>query len=200
MKEKRYSVYIHCNKVNGKVYIGMTSLLPSQRFGCNGQQYSQNSDFYSDIQKYGWDSGFTHEILFTNLTGQEACKKERELIAAYRSTDKRFGYNVCAGGERVHRGYKLNIDDAERERRRQNVKDPAVREKNSQKKLGDTNPMYGKYYGAHHRAIPVRCIETGLVYSCAKEAGDAVGVGNTHITAVCRGKRQRSGGYRWEYA
>ena len=47
--------------------------------GENGNNYKSSPYFYSAIQKYGWNS-FDHDILFTNLTREEACLKEQELI------------------------------------------------------------------------------------------------------------------------
>ena len=74
-----YTVYQHKNKINGKVYIGITMQEPEKRWGVNGRNYKSSPHFYSAIQKYGWDN-FEHNILFTNLTKEEACLKEIEFI------------------------------------------------------------------------------------------------------------------------
>lgn len=199
MDSRLFFVYMHKNKINGKVYIGMTSLLPTTRFGNNGKQYSRNVPFTEDILKYGWDDGFYHEILYSGLTEKEACETEQRPIQEYDSTNPEFGYNQSVGCEKAHYGYKLNLSDDERNRRRENVQKDSVWKLNKQKKIGFNNPMYGKYYGLHHAAKPVMCIETGEVFSCAKEAGDKVGVGNSHITAVYRGHRKTSAGFHWKY-
>jgi hypothetical protein len=52
----------------------------------------------------------------------------------------------------------------------------------------------------HFFARPVRCIETGVVYSTITEAAKVVGIGSGKITMVCKGKRRTAGGFRWEYA
>lgn len=78
-EEKKYTVYIHRNKLNNKCYIGITSKSPRVRWG-NGSRYcgkSKNGEykqpkFAHAIQKYGWDN-FEHNILFTNLTKEKAC-------------------------------------------------------------------------------------------------------------------------------
>ena len=61
-----YTIYMHKNKINGKVYIGITSQIPTQRWGVNGKNYRSSPHFYSAIQKYGWDN-FEHNILLESL-------------------------------------------------------------------------------------------------------------------------------------
>lgn len=97
MKTKNiYCVYCHTNLINNKKYIGITSQLPNHRWGKDGNGY-KGQKFYNAIQKYGWDN-FEHEILFDNLTKEEAENLEIELIAKFNARDDRFGYNVAVGG------------------------------------------------------------------------------------------------------
>ena len=67
-----YIVYQHKNKINGKVYIGITMKKKKKRWGSNGCNYKSSPHFYAAIKKYGWDN-FEHNILFTNLTKEQAC-------------------------------------------------------------------------------------------------------------------------------
>ena len=97
MKENNYTVYMHKNKINNKVYIGITSQKPEHRFGNNGINYKKSLRFYNAIKKYKWES-FEHVILFNNLTKQEAEQKEIELIAYYKSNNDKYGYNIANGG------------------------------------------------------------------------------------------------------
>lgn len=94
-----YCVYIHINKINGKVYIGQTKNgeNPEIRWGVNGVHYKANEHFYSAIQKYGWDN-FTHEIIASNLTQDEANHFEELLIREFDSTNPKSGYNIALGG------------------------------------------------------------------------------------------------------
>lgn len=94
---KEYCVYVHTNKANGKKYVGITRQKPKDRWR-GGSAYKYNEYFYKAIKKYGWD-GFTHEVLITGLTQEEACRCEVALIAQYDSANKRNGYNVSYGGE-----------------------------------------------------------------------------------------------------
>lgn len=91
----KYSVYMHTSP-NGKKYIGITSIKPHRRWA-NGSGYRPNEHFTSAILKYGWVN-FKHEILFTGLTKEEAEQKEIELIAKFKSDDRKFGYNIESGG------------------------------------------------------------------------------------------------------
>lgn len=95
-EERKWCVYCHTNKVNGKKYIGITSTTPNKRWGKNGNKY-KGQMFYCSIEKYGWSS-FTHEILYSNLTENEASVKEKSLIKKYKTKNPIFGYNVADGG------------------------------------------------------------------------------------------------------
>ena len=86
-----YTVYQHKNKINGKVYIGITSQKLEQRWGSQGCNYKSSPHFYSAIQKYGWDN-FEHNILFADLTKEQACLKEQELIKEYNSMNRESVY------------------------------------------------------------------------------------------------------------
>jgi len=98
----KYKVYKHTNKINGKVYIGITHYTnPNERWknGLGYRPYTKNavSHLHYAIEKYGWDN-FEHEILYSGLSYEEACNKELELISEYKSTDRKYGYNKHPGG------------------------------------------------------------------------------------------------------
>ena len=95
-KQNEYSVYIHTNKVNGKKYIGITKQKPQRRWQ-NGYGY-ENTYFGNAIKKYGWD-GFTHEVIITGLSKENACQMEIALIALHKTNNRLYGYNVSEGGE-----------------------------------------------------------------------------------------------------
>lgn len=86
-----YRLYKHQNLKNGKIYIGVTAKNPIIRWN-EGDGYKTNVGFYSDIKKYGWDKGFSHEIILDGLSRNEAIIKECEYILKYDSVH--FGYNV----------------------------------------------------------------------------------------------------------
>lgn len=92
-----YCIYKHINLINGKIYIGQTCQKPEYRWN-HGNGYKGSPRFYSAIQKYGWKN-FKHEILFSNLTLEEANEIEDSLIKEYKSNSLEYGYNLDNGGK-----------------------------------------------------------------------------------------------------
>lgn len=99
MEEKKFSVYMHINRINNKRYVGITSQSPKKRWGKNGIGYNKQPYFWRAIQKYGWEN-FEHIVITDNLQPNEAYLKEQELISQYQLTDVNFGYNQSIGGEK----------------------------------------------------------------------------------------------------
>ncbi len=106
-KSESWSVYKHTFP-NGKVYIGITGKKPEQRWA-KGKGYGKNTYIRSAIEKYGWEN-VEHEILFDDLTEEEAKVKEIELIKQYDSNFPDHGYNLTCGGE----GYVLTPEQRRR--------------------------------------------------------------------------------------
>lgn len=93
-----YKIYVHVNKVNGKIYIGQTkSENLNRRWNTDGSGYKTNTHFWNAIQKYGWDN-FNHVVLIEDLSLEEANLIEEELIKKYDSTNPKKGYNLRFGG------------------------------------------------------------------------------------------------------
>lgn len=84
-------VYKH-TAPNGKVYIGCTSTSLERR-----KKSGYGGPFGKAIQEFGWKN-IKSEILFKDLTKEEAYAKETETIEAYNSTNPDFGYNISTGG------------------------------------------------------------------------------------------------------
>ena len=93
LKNKKFYVYRH-TVPNGKVYIGITSNSPHRRWR-NGFGYSKTPYFYNAILKYGWDN-IKHEILYENLSLDEAAEIEKTLIKKYK--EEGISYNLADGG------------------------------------------------------------------------------------------------------
>lgn len=128
---KEYCVYVHTNKANGKKYVGITSMIPERRWA-GGRGYRNNCLFSRAIQKYGWN-GFSHEIVESGLTRQEAYQKEIELIESMQLTDPKHGYNLDKGGNgsnRITEESRKKISDSVKRYMKEH---PEVKAKCSQK-------------------------------------------------------------------
>lgn len=121
MEERNYKLYVHISPSN-KRYYGITCQKNVQdRWGNNGYKYKEQH-FYNAIKKYGWDN-FKHEIIFSNLTKEEACLLEQCYIALYDTMNPKHGYNMTSGGEHyiaseearrknseAHKGVNLSVE------------------------------------------------------------------------------------------
>ena len=96
-----YCIYMHKNKINGKIYVGMTKDIEA-RWSNKGIYYKPQKNknerpFWNAICKYSWDN-FEHIVIEENLSREEACEKEIYYISKYKSTERGIGYNVAIGG------------------------------------------------------------------------------------------------------
>lgn len=87
-----YVLYKHTSP-SGKAYVGITSNYYKR---CSMHRTSKKCPaFHAAIEKYGWEN-FTHEILFTDLTLEEANELETRTILEH-NTMFPHGYNLTTG-------------------------------------------------------------------------------------------------------
>ena len=209
-----YTVYKHTSP-SGKVYIGITSKDVKERWGY-GQGYRNNEHFWRAIQKYEWKN-FEHTILYENLTKSQACEKEKELIAFYKSTNSEYGYNHSVGGEsgsngikhspetiekirKSNTGQKRSIETRERIRKaKTGVKysEEASRKKSialkGRKFSDETKEKIGRSNGK-----TVVCIETGQTFYSAIQAAAHFGLSKSAVWYAIK-KGQTCKGFHWKY-
>jgi group I intron endonuclease len=94
-------LYKITNLLNNKVYIGQ-SYSEIERWRQHKYAARSKPRQYIDcaIKKYG-EEHFTYEVIAMSLTQENCHLTEIELIKQYNSRDRRFGYNVSAGGDEV---------------------------------------------------------------------------------------------------
>ena len=157
-----YTIYIHKNKINGKVYIGQTCQKPEKRWD-NGRGYKDCSRFWNAIQKYGWEN-FEHIILYTNLSSQSANLLEETLIKQYNSTNESFGYNIKAGGNNKHQSEETKKKIGEANKIALKGKKWSEQQKKMMSEMfsGEGNPFYGK----HHREETKKLISQNRKGKC----------------------------------
>ena len=95
MSDNIYIIYKHTSP-SGKSYIGQTKNLAT-RNSAHRSLSSGSTAFVNAIRKYGW-CNIIHEILYENLTLEEAKSLERQCICNYNTLSPN-GYNIMTGGE-----------------------------------------------------------------------------------------------------
>lgn len=213
--KNNYLVYVHTNKINGKVYVGKTNSIKT-RWSKKGNQYKPRSEnknlpFWNAIVKYGWDN-FSHEILVENLTSEEAIEEEIKYIKLYRATESEYGYNVSAGGNgglvyKVHPKGMLGKKHSDEKKQTQSE---LMKKLNEEGKCGavwkDGHPkgMLGKTHseeykqrlreenvrGKHPSAKKVKAtLPNGDVvfFDCAKDARDYFEIGGVFYKVIKSG-------------
>ena len=216
---KEYIVYKHTNLLNNKIYICITSQKPYyNRWRKDGIGYRECPFFYKAIQKYGWEN-FKHEILFTNLSKNEAEQKEIELIKQYKSNNPKFGYNISNGGNAIGKmSEETKIKISNSLKGRKFTKEH--KDKISQAEIGEKNHMFGKkksketieklrLWNIEHpnsgqfksKKIAQYNLENNLikVWNTMGEIKRELGISHCMISDCCRGKQKTSGGYIWKY-
>jgi group I intron endonuclease len=100
---KECVVYKHTNLINGKAYIGWTSLTIDERWNwhCRSANSGSISIFHKAIKKYGVNV-WKHEILETFYTEDDAKNAEIKCITEHQTFCYEYpnkGYNMTQGGE-----------------------------------------------------------------------------------------------------
>lgn len=194
---KEYTVYKHTTP-NGKVYIGITCRKPECRWN-NGKGYTHCRLFYNAIKKYGWEN-IQHSILLSGLSKEDAEQKEIELIEAYKSNDREYGYNLMSGGQtNGHHSLetKLKLSKAHSGSRNWNYGRKHTPEEC--KRISD-NRVY-KRGSEHPSAKPI--LQLTLDGELVKRWGSISEASRyycgTSIKDVLSGKYKQHRGYRWIY-
>ena len=218
-----FCVYRHVNLINQKIYIGITKRIPEVRWGKDGKNYKNSPVFYNAIKKYGWDN-FSHEVLFTNLTKEEACQKEIELIKEYKTQEIEHGYNVLSGGNHFSMPDSVKKHLSKMLMGNQNGKGKICSEEKKQKislaqkgktlseehkrnisksKIGKTHKPISqearKKIADKHVKKKVLCVTNNTVYESIQECARQLNLDATNICAVCKGKHKMHKGYIFKY-
>lgn len=224
---ENYIVYRHVNKINNKQYIGITKNGLERRSGINGKGYGTKSYFACAIKHFGWDS-FTHEILYSGLSKEEACQKEIELIAKFRTNEHDFGYNSTSGGEmftmtanarknmsKSAMGNKnglgkpcskekaKKISDAQKGRKftEEHKKKLSLAKQGSTHKSLDAIGRQHISNSTYHNSIkkPVYCIENNTVYESVQQCARELNLCATNLVKCLKGKIKSTKGLHFIY-
>lgn len=216
-----YCVYRHTSP-NGKVYIGITSKNPKERWA-NGHGYVHNPYFYRAIKKYGWEN-IKHEVLYEGLTEGQANIIEQMMISAHKSTNTKKGYNISLGGGvmtgRKHSdSAKIKMSEKAKGRKvwceglrlsdehRQHLSDSHKGIKQSEQ-TKEKRAKKLKGHRVNKRALEKSVIKMSLsgeyikTYESLTQAAEDIGKHQgavSHISECCRGRRRQYLGFTWKY-
>jgi group I intron endonuclease len=101
-------IYKWTNKVNGKIYIGQTTMTMSQRISCykrdvknlRENKFTAKHPIVFALKKYGFEN-FVCEVIDTATSSDELNAKEKYWIKKLGSRDSDIGYNLLPGGDRM---------------------------------------------------------------------------------------------------
>lgn len=201
-----YCVYCHRNKVNNKVYIGITNNIRNRWRNGKGYADGHNPLFSKAIAKYGWD-GFEHIILHSGISLEEAKELEQKYIAEYKSNVYRYnnpsyGYNLTDGGEGFA-GVDRSGDKNSFYGRHHSEETKKIL---SDIRIGYKNPFYGRKLSDEeiHRLVDTKkreviCVTTGEIFESASDAGRHFGISQSAISQCCNGKNNRVHGMVFRY-
>lgn len=202
-------IYKITNNVNGKIYIGQTIRTLEERF--TEHKRNKKSLISKAFKKYGIEN-FTIEQIDTAESIDELNELEFKYIREYDCITPN-GYNQCEGGGNTF-GY--HHSDESKQKMSQNKKG---------KYAGEENHFYGKHHTEEARRKmsesrkgriiddewkqhlseastvkrQVQNLDTGEIFNSIREAAEYYDLKDTHISRVCKGKRNRTGGFRWGY-
>lgn len=198
-------IYKFTNMINGKVYIGQTIRPLKERV--DEHIRNKKSLVSKAIKKYGFIN-FKITTIDKAYTIEELNRKEDDLVKLYNCISPR-GYNLCNGG-----GNTFGYNHTEETKAK-------FRECKRGLNCGNTNPFYGKTHSEEQCAKwskqrkgrveseewkkkisiggfkKVINLDTLEIFISVKAAADKYNLKDTHISRVCKGKRKKTGGYRW---
>ena len=189
---KKWTIYCHVNKINGKRYIGQTNQELSLRWrngeGYRPKQGNNETKFWKAIKKYGWDN-FQHIILEENIISLEkANEREKYWISLYQTfnNDKK-GYNMTPGGD------SHILDDKSKEKLKQTLINTY---KQHPEKI-----IYQQEKQAEINGKPVYCFELNKTYISISQAARENNIDLAAISRCLLRKNQvTTNGLHWKYS
>ena len=117
---------------------------------------------------------------YEKLCRKVLCVETGEVFPSIKAAAEHYGLNlpnisgVLTGKKKTYGGFHWEYVDGQ---------PPQARSEEFRNKIGK----------------PVRCIDTGIIYSSISAAAEAFGVTNSAIRNVLSGRNEKSCGYHWEF-
>lgn len=204
-------VYKVTNKINGKVYIGITTKTLEHRKKIHIRDSKRmDTYFYRAIRKYG-EENFEWEVIDTAETKEELSELEKYYIKLYDSFDnKDKGYNTTSGGyesweiteeERINRSERVKGENNPMYGRESPMKGKKFTEEHKAKISNSLKNSYRPHVikGNNPSAKKVINLDTGEIFDTLTDASDKYGISRQMIGKVCNGYNKMAKGYRWAF-
>lgn len=148
-----YEVYKISNRINNKVYIGITSIGIKERWyahiSCSRHTDNYNNPMYKDMIEFGVENFFI-ELLESNISKDDRDEREMFYIQKFNSKYPN-GYNMTDGGFNnsgviwsSERGRKISLSQKGK------LKSSEHRKHLSESRLGKFKGKENAFYGKHH--------------------------------------------------
>lgn len=217
--DRKFVVYCHTNKTNGKSYVGWTSKTIEERWHGHVVSARRGSKYYFHraILKYGIDD-WDHKILEVVDTSEEAKISEIKWIRSLKSRIDESGYNGTSGGDgtcnppadvRDRLSKALTGIKRSKETREKMSASALARSKEHNEKVRESFLKWAHAHPEHYEKVisvkrkPVfQMTQDGQViekFSSVCEAAKKLGFVPGCISAVARGERQHHKGFVWRY-
>ena len=153
--------------------------------------------YNSTNPEYGYNLSSGGEAGGKHFHTEESKSKIREsVIKAWSDPKLRLKQSLRLKGIPKSEEMKKKLGDA----RRGEVRSEEQKAKISASlKKYFSDPENRKKDSDSHVKYPVRCIETGKIYSSSHDAHRDTGLPQGNIYACCKGKRRSVGGFHWEF-
>ncbi|AUS05117.1 NUMOD1 domain-containing DNA-binding protein [Pseudotamlana carrageenivorans] len=204
-------------EISGEMYVGATTDSVQQRKldHNNRAMRGENHPFAQAIATYGANA-FTWNQTDTASSIDELAKKEVETIKKLKENHKLYNADRGGGFKKTIYQYSKNdgsliasYDSLEEAAKSVNASNTSI----SNACLGYNKSclgyfwsynLYNTYKGEDRRLKKVQqfAIPSGLLlntFNSVAEASRQTGVSKTCISRVCRGEREKSGGFLWKY-
>jgi group I intron endonuclease len=175
----------------------------------------ENLIFYEQraIDAYGIKNLYNIRIKAESNQGLKASWETRKKLSKIRKGRKlkletRLKISLAHKGKKLSQKTKNKLSKINKGKNHPKYGIPHSEE--TKKKIGDSHRgekcyLYGKRYWENPYSIPVLQIccytnKTIKIWSSATEASHVLNINRSHITAVCKKKRTKTGGYKWNYA
>lgn len=156
---------------------------PNSKCFCRHPELIENYDKAVADNTQTWDCHHRKEELYSQKElierGEYYDVQPEDLIFLTRAEHSKID-SYCKRASEVKKGKKLPPFSEEHKRKISEAKK-------------------GKLINRKDQSKKVLCVETGEIFESMNDAERKAGISNSHISAVCNGKRKSAGGFHWKF-